>query len=618
MMTVSTNDPAPNKHVFTLYKNGQYAAEYEYSGAMALAATDVMLLAATNGVSALTAICDCHIDGIVFVPEVLTDAAVKLIYEGSSVAYGFVRHPVLCKSQQVETEQVPQGLSEFTTRWAESSWSPRMGYPACGSFFQERSMRSGADKNPQTIWGSVSGDYENYRMGSMADDGVKYLLSSEQINRILWLFGHKKLMIGTEGDEWTLSGEGNKPISAEEAPDAQMHTNHGSASRQAFLVNSAMLFLEAGGRKLREFAYVFEHDRFDASDLTILTEAITASGIKGMAYQFAPYSILWCWRNDGKVAVMVYERSHDVVGWGIIFTDGDIESMDVMPGAGGNDEVWAAVRRTIDGADVRTIERFKPIDIAGAIEDAFYVDGGLDWHGGQTAHITNIAVNGGNGQITVTLDALPVDSTGQALSWYHKVRLSGVGGMVELNGQVFTVYNLTGTSFVLRNEANTAYVDGRTYAAYTGGGQAARVSKVFSGLSHLNGKTVTALVDGVVQPDMAVAGGNVTLTGYVERAVIGLKYSSVLQPMKLSGQSATGTGRGKTKQVGGLSFSCQFGPSEAKLDTLAVASGELYTGEKRTSFAGGFEKAGDIIVKSDLPLPLVLRAIYPEYEVYEI
>ncbi len=56
---------------------------------------------------------------------------------------------------------------------------------------------------------------------------------------------------------------------------------------------------------------------------------------------------------------MTYERLQNVVGWHRHTTDGAFESVATTYGANGADEVWVAVRRTIDGQDVRYIERFR-------------------------------------------------------------------------------------------------------------------------------------------------------------------------------------------------------------------------------------------------------------------
>ena len=56
---------------------------------------------------------------------------------------------------------------------------------------------------------------------------------------------------------------------------------------------------------------------------------------------------------------------------------------------------------------------------------------------------------------------------------------------------------------------------------------------VISGLSHLEGKTVSVYADGAVQPDRTVSGGSITLEYPARNVLAGLRYTSTLKPMKI-------------------------------------------------------------------------------------
>ena len=83
-----------------------------------------------------------------------------------------------------------------------------------------------------------------------------------------------------------------------------------------------------------------------------------ASGIVSMVWAQEPYRLVWCRRTDGKVVIMTYRRDENVVAWQRVETDGLVESLAVIPTANGaSDEVWACIKRVIDGLEVRYIER---------------------------------------------------------------------------------------------------------------------------------------------------------------------------------------------------------------------------------------------------------------------
>jgi hypothetical protein len=65
-------------------------------------------------------------------------------------------------------------------------------------------------------------------------------------------------------------------------------------------------------------------------------------------------------RGDGTLIAMTYERDQKVVGWHrhTIADNADVESVATIYGNGTEDELWMVVKRTVSGADYRTIERF--------------------------------------------------------------------------------------------------------------------------------------------------------------------------------------------------------------------------------------------------------------------
>jgi hypothetical protein len=93
---------------------------------------------------------------------------------------------------------------------------------------------------------------------------------------------------------------------------------------------------------------------------------------------------------------MTYLREQDVIGWHRHPTDGDIESMCCIPGDGYY-ELWAVIKRTINGAAVRNIEMMEKVfeDSKATYEsnkglNAFFVDCGITYNGAATTTITGL------------------------------------------------------------------------------------------------------------------------------------------------------------------------------------------------------------------------------------
>lgn len=267
--------------------------------------------------------------------------------------------------------------TDATHKWSEGSWSNYRGWPIAVAFFEDRLVFGGNTSQPDTIWGSVTADYENMKEGANDDDAVAFTLSSRQVNAIRWLVGKNKILIGTSGAEWSLSGSVDEPLTPSNVK-AEQQSTYGSANLQANLVNESVLFFQRGAEKMRELAYNWELDSYVAPDMTILAKEITGNGITDTAFQQIPDSILWCVREDGELPIFSYERKENITSWSRLITDGDFESVAIIHGAA-EDQVWVSVERTIDSNPVRYIEYFSARDFGDDPCDAFYVDCGATY-----------------------------------------------------------------------------------------------------------------------------------------------------------------------------------------------------------------------------------------------
>ena len=70
-----------------------------------------------------------------------------------------------------------------------------------------------------------------------------------------------------------------------------------------------------------------------------------------------------------------------------------------------------------------------------------------------------------------------------------------------------------------------------------------------SGLSHLEGQTVSILADGSTHPDKTVSSGEITLDRSASKVKVGLSYTSLLQTMRIDAGSQNGTSQSKTKRI---------------------------------------------------------------------
>lgn len=127
--------------------------------------------------------------------------------------------------------------------------------------------------------------------------------------------------------------------------------------------------------------------------------------------------------------------------------------------------------------------------------------------------------------------------------------------------------------------------------------------------AHLNGQTVDILDDGVVVADQVVAGG--VVTGISGTYHIGLNYVSTVKPSKLD---IEGMGIILTKKITKAIVSFfntlkgKVGVDVDAMETVDFGT-TLFSGVKEVPLADGYNRAGDILIIQDEPLPLTCRGL---------
>ena len=289
------------------------------------------------------------------------------------------------------------GSGSSSTDWSLGAFSDTTGHPKCVSFFEQRLVFAGTTNQPQTLFFSRSGDYENFndnRGGTISDSSAMiYTIASNQVNAITSIKATRTLIVMTTGGEFTVtSGATEDPITPTNL-NIRKQSSYGSAGVDALSIGNTTVFLQRAKRKIRELAYNFDTDGYIAPDLTILSENISESGIVQMDYQQEPYSIVWCVRDDGSLVAMTYNRLQDVVAWHkheFGGTNAKCKSVAVIDIDTTEDQVWCIIERTINGSTKQYIEYLTPNDFNSSLTEFHYVDSGLSYSGSSTTTLTGL------------------------------------------------------------------------------------------------------------------------------------------------------------------------------------------------------------------------------------
>lgn len=262
---------------------------------------------------------------------------------------------------------------------APVDWSAPNLWPQRVTLHQQRLVFACNNTDPQKTWLSKAGSVHDFTYGTADDDAFAYTLNSGSQNAINWISSGEMLFKGTIASEWSVSGSGNTTAALTPTNKlAQRRSNKGSTAEKPLNIDTVVLFLGGNGRSVYEFGGAGDYyGSYRASDLSVLAPHLTELNyIVDWTYQQVPHSVVWCVMNDGSMIALTYAKEHEVIGWHRHETrEGDaVLAITSIPGETREDDVWAVVRRNIDGTDYFYVEKFADTFTSEAAIDGRFLD----------------------------------------------------------------------------------------------------------------------------------------------------------------------------------------------------------------------------------------------------
>lgn len=247
----------------------------------------------------------------------------------------------------------PFKASVFTRDWAIGEWSDYNGWPSAVTLSDGRLWWSGADR----IWGSVSDAFASFDEETEGDSGpISRSIATGGVNDTKWLLSLQRLLAGTEGTVATIKSSSlDEPLTPTNFGIRDSSTT-GAADIDPIKVDTRGIFVERAGTALLELTYDGATSEYIATQISKLTTDVFSSGVRSIGIQRRPDTRIWIVMEDGSCVCMVYEPDQEVLAFIPIETDGDFESVAVLPSTV-QDRVYFSVRRTINGSTVRYIEK---------------------------------------------------------------------------------------------------------------------------------------------------------------------------------------------------------------------------------------------------------------------
>ena len=537
-------------------------------------------------------------------------AARYRVYKEQAGVYGFL-------GETTSTSIVDANIAPDFSRTPpvyDNPFPSSNNFPGAVSYFEQRRVFAGTNNDPQTIYMTKSGTESNMSFGIPIrdDDRIKFRVAAREANTIRHIVPLTQLLLLTGSAEWriaSVNSDAITPTSISVKPQSYVGANNA----QPVIVNNSMVYAAARGGHVRELGYNWQANGFITGDLSLraphLFDNLT---IIDMALAKAPLPIVWMTSSNGKLLGFTYVPEQQVGAWHQHDTDGTFESV-ASVSEGNDDVVYCVIKRTINGATKKYIERMGT-RLYETQRDSFFVDAGATYNGINTNTGRNVTISGGTNytrgeSVTITanynlFNAPPsLDDVGDAIVLVDGTNYYRCNITATSSATVATVKLDVDLPANLRNTAITTYEVARN---------------VISGITWLEGKTVSILADGAVHPQKVVSSGSITLDRASSIVHVGLPYESDLQSLPLALQ-AEAFGQGRVKNLNHVwirvleSSGIFAGPSADKLVEAKQRTTEPYgsppnlkTEDIKIMLTPTWQDNGQLFVRQSDPLPLTI------------
>ena len=538
---------------------------------------------------------------------------------GSGI-YGFI-------GRSVNLTFTDENITPVKTDTPPTGNDPFVGdgnYPAAVGYYQQRLTFGGTTVRPQTLWFSKTGLPNNfgYSIPSKDDDAITWTMASTQINRIKHLMPLTSLLTFTDGAEWSIEG-GTSGLSSKTI-NGNPQTYNGIGVVPPLVINNAILYAQEQGTEVTAFSYNYDSDGFIGSDANIMARHLLEDySIKEWAYQKIPYSIIWAVRSDGVLLGLTYNKEQQVVAWHHHATDGFFESVASVP-EGREYAVYVVVRRIVNGLTYRYVERMDTRNLPlkngkPDIAKAFFVDSGLTYNGANTNTNLKIRITGGiNWAYPEVLTCTKTGGNWSTLDVGKQIQIE-VGTNDPLRMNIVGYVSPTVVSVTPLGTVPPAYRDANITAFSI-------AVTLLTGLSHLEGKTLSVLGDGNVLPKVVVSGGSITVSQPCAYLSAGLPITSDLQTLEVTTATKTESSLLSTRKlINSLivmveeSRGIWAGQDEKNLwefkqrdDEAMAEPTQTLTGKAQIYISADWASQGNVFIRQEDPLPLTVNAVLPE------
>lgn len=477
-------------------------------------------------------------------------------------------------------------------------------YPAAVSYCEQRRVFGGTTAQPQNLWMTRSGTESDmsYSIPSRDDNSIAIRIAAREASGILHIIPVTDIILLTAGGEWKLSSVNSGAITPTTL-SVKPQSHSGANNVTPVIIGNVALYGAAMGGHIRELAFAWQANGYVSSDISLLAPHLfDYYTINDMCYSRGPIPLVWAISSSGKLLGMTYVLDQQVAAWHQHDTgNGDVFEACTTIAEQGEDMLYLIVKRTINGATKRYVERLHTRQYT-TLADAFFVDCGTTYYNAGT-----FTRSGTTMTVTMTAHGLTT-----ATPYYFAMSDTSFGAAPT--GAQYTVTVTDANTFTI-TVANAGATSGTITQQVT----------TISGLSWLEGRTVAVFADGAVIPQQVVTGGVVTLPVGAAKVTVGLPIQADLQTLPVAMQVDGSFGQGRPKNINkvwlrmyrssGVYVGEDFNdmvPYKQRTNEVYGAPPSMVSDEIEIVLPPAWGRNGQVCVRQNDPLPLDIAAITME------
>lgn len=507
-------------------------------------------------------------------------------------------------------------------------------YPAAISHYQQRLCVGNTRNNVELFKTSRTGDVYNFtrRTPIQDDDPVSFALRGRDVSEIRHIVDLDNLVILTEGGEWIVKGDQSGSL-IPTAPNPKQGSFRGASSVRPIIIGTTCIYVQNRDGSIRDLQFEINQNGYVGTDLTeFVSHLFDGKNVVDWAYQQIPNSIIWAILDDGSLVGLTYIPERSVWAWHRHDSNGGyFESIVGVP-ENGKDYIYFSIKRTINGSDIRHIERLNARNITSNAIDAIFLDSSVTIDGRNTSSTTMALTTGTDWTALqfLTLTASAAHFVAGDVGKYRILRASSTVWDEDLGENVTVVSFVkclitafTSNVIVTVQPETDVPIDLQGIAVTDWGS----LINIITGLTHLEGEVVSALGDGndvsgydsdeIAIASMTVTGGQITLPNgqFYEVIHVGTRYFADLETLDIDIPNQQ-TLQNKVKRVnevtilttGAVDFNIGKDP-DSMVNTSDTKTSYLSSGKFELRIPANWNDNGRVFIRHDKPLPLTIVSL---------